>query len=83
MEEEDDDNDTEASTSTSTSGSPRVVGCIDIRLPRTATGRHPVGVPDDDTMSSYILNVVVDEEQRGRGIGKMLMKSAMQRAVDK
>jgi len=26
-----------------------VVGCIDIRLPKAATGKHPAGVPEEDS----------------------------------
>ena len=60
-----------------------VVGCIDIRLPRSASGIQPSGVPHDDDRGAYILNVVVHEDERGRGIGKKLMKAAMGRAVTK
>jgi len=30
---------------------------------------------------AYILNVVVDEDSRGQGVGKALMREAMSRAV--
>ena len=60
-----------------------VVGCIDLRPPQSATGKHPSGVPAGDESGSYILNVVVHEEERGRGIGKRLMKAAMTRAVER
>lgn len=58
-----------------------VVGCIDIRLPFTETGVQPLGVPVEDAQGAYILNVVVHEDYRGRGIGRALMLAAMQRAV--
>mmetsp|Transcript_10438 Transcript_10438/g.22411 ORF Transcript_10438/g.22411 Transcript_10438/m.22411 type:complete len:279 (-) Transcript_10438:1086-1922(-) len=58
-----------------------VVGCIDIRLPAAVCGAHPQGVPKDDARGCYILNVVVGEEQRGQGVGKALMRTAMSRAV--
>ena len=60
-----------------------VVGCIDIRLPRSASGIRPLGVPEEDDHGAYILNVVVHEEERGRGLGKRLMKAAMRQAVTK
>lgn len=66
----------------SPSGEPgKVVGCIDIRLPRRQTGVHPTGVPLDDPAGCYILNVVVHEDRRGQGIGKALMREAMARAT--
>lgn len=34
-----------------------VVGCIDIRLPKQATGMHPSGVPASEPGGAYILNV--------------------------
>lgn len=58
-----------------------VMGCIDIRLPRSASSKHPLGVPNEDAAGAYILNVVVNAEERGRGFGKMLMRAAMSRAV--
>ena len=60
-----------------------IVSCIELRLPRTATGQHPSGVPPGDEAGAYILNVVVHEEERGRGIGKRPMKAAMNRAVER
>ncbi|GAX84216.1 hypothetical protein CEUSTIGMA_g11639.t1 [Chlamydomonas eustigma] len=65
------------------SGSAHVLGCIDIRLPKTATTRQPVGVPENDASGCYILNVVVEEDSRGKGLGKKLMRAAMNRAVIK
>jgi len=35
-----------------------VIGCIDIRLPESATGQRPSGVPIGETHGCYILNVV-------------------------
>ena len=58
-----------------------VLGCIDIRLPQSVTGAAAIGVPDGDAAGCYLLNVVVEEESRGQGLGKALMKAAVQRAV--
>ncbi|KAG1672572.1 hypothetical protein FOA52_010673 [Chlamydomonas sp. UWO 241] len=41
-----------------------------------------MGVPDADDAGCYLLNVVVDDAFRGRGIGRALMRAAMRRAVD-
>mmetsp|Transcript_26516 Transcript_26516/g.71692 ORF Transcript_26516/g.71692 Transcript_26516/m.71692 type:complete len:242 (+) Transcript_26516:76-801(+) len=60
----------------------QVIGCIDIRVPRAVTGKHPAGVPVEDEKGAYILNVVVDEDSRGQGVGKALMREAMNRAVN-
>ncbi|KAL6752798.1 acyl-CoA N-acyltransferase [Haematococcus lacustris] len=57
-----------------------VLGCIDIRLPRAATGVHPAGVPAEDHQGAYLLNVVVHMDWRGQGVGKALMRGAMERA---
>eukprot|EP00798_Chlamydomonas_sp_ICE-L_P028956 gene28956-32150_t len=62
---------------------PAVVGCVDLRLPKAITGQQPDGVPDADHEGCYILNVVVEEDLRGSGIGKVLMKAGMERAVEK
>ncbi|KAF5836974.1 acyl-CoA N-acyltransferase [Dunaliella salina] len=59
----------------------QVIGCIDIRVPRAVTGKHPAGVPAEDEKGAYILNVVVEEDSRGQGVGKALMREAMSRAV--
>uniref|UniRef100_A0A383V7Z5 N-acetyltransferase domain-containing protein n=1 Tax=Tetradesmus obliquus TaxID=3088 RepID=A0A383V7Z5_TETOB len=61
--------------------SSKVLGCIDIRLPQTATGTRALGVPEDDAAGCYLLNVVVSEDWRGQGIGKALMAAAMAQAV--
>jgi ribosomal protein S18 acetylase RimI-like enzyme len=58
-----------------------VVGCIDIRVPQSATGMAASGVPPGEPGGAYILNVVVDEAARGRGVGRQLMRAAMARAV--
>lgn len=58
-----------------------VVGCIDIRVPQTATGMATSGVPPGEPSGAYILNVVVSEHVRGRGVGRRLMRAAMARAV--
>lgn len=58
-----------------------VVGCIDIRVPQAATGLAASGVPPGEPGGAYILNVVVDEGARGRGVGRRLMRAAMARAV--
>ena len=58
-----------------------VMGCIDIRLPRSASFKHPQGVHKEDAAGAYILNVVVNTEERGRGVGTRLMRAAMSRAV--
>jgi GNAT superfamily N-acetyltransferase len=39
------------------------------------------GVPEDDAAGCYLLNVVVNEDWRGQGIGKALMAAAMAQAV--
>ncbi|KAF8065765.1 mshD [Scenedesmus sp. PABB004] len=96
-------------------GSGAVQGCIDIRLPQSATGTRTIGaaplppasgasaggparrprrarraapppacaagVPEGEPAGCYLLNVVVDEAARGRGIGRALMRAAMARAV--
>ena len=36
-----------------------MLGCIDTRLPFSATGKHPAGVPEGEQGAAYILNVVV------------------------
>ncbi|KAI8472700.1 MAG: acyl-CoA N-acyltransferase [Monoraphidium minutum] len=59
----------------------RVVGCIDVRVPAAATGMPAAGVPAGEAGGAYLLNVVVDEDARGRGVGRALMRSAMARAV--
>jgi ribosomal protein S18 acetylase RimI-like enzyme len=38
-------------------------------------------VPEGDAAGCYLLNVVVAEDCRGRGVGTQLMQAAMQRAV--
>lgn len=38
-------------------------------------------MPDGDAAGCYLLNVVVAEDARGRGVGKRLMRAAMARAV--
>lgn len=58
-----------------------VLGCIDIRLPASRTGKHPTGVPDNDPDGCYILNVVVAERCRAQGVGSRLMRAAMKHAV--
>jgi len=58
-----------------------VVGCIDIRVPQAATGMAASGVPAGEAGGAYILNVVVEEGARGRGVGRQLMVAAMARAV--
>ncbi|GFR51523.1 hypothetical protein Agub_g13939 [Astrephomene gubernaculifera] len=58
-----------------------VLGCIDVRLPAALNGTHPHGVPQDDPAGCYLLNLVVREEARGRGLGGALMRAAMSRAV--
>jgi len=77
------------STTTTTSSSSNghgagggVLGCIDIRLPQSVTGTAAIGVPEGDAAGCYLLNVVVEEESRGQGLGKALMKVAVQRAVE-
>jgi ribosomal protein S18 acetylase RimI-like enzyme len=62
-------------------GGGAVVGCIDIRVPQAATGLPASGVPPGEPGGAYILNVVVDEPARGRGVGRRLMAAAMARAV--
>ncbi|KAF6264824.1 hypothetical protein COO60DRAFT_1482715 [Scenedesmus sp. NREL 46B-D3] len=62
-------------------GTDKVLGCIDIRLPQTATGMRVLGVPEGDAAGCYLLNVVVSEGCRGQGIGKALMGAAMAQAV--
>lgn len=59
-----------------------VVGCIDIRVPMSATGVPPSGVPQGETRGAYLVNVVVDARARGRGVGRALMRAAMARAVE-
>lgn len=58
-----------------------VIGCIDIRLPVSMSGRRTIGVPEGDTDACYILNVVVAEQHRGQHVGTALMQEAMRRAV--
>lgn len=57
-----------------------VVGCLDVRLPRQVTGIHPEGVPREDESGAYVLNVVVREDMRGKGVGKVLLSTAILRA---
>jgi ribosomal protein S18 acetylase RimI-like enzyme len=58
-----------------------VLGCIDTRLPAAVTGLRTVGVPDGDAAGCYLLNVVVLDAVRRRGLGRELMRAAMARAV--
>jgi ribosomal protein S18 acetylase RimI-like enzyme len=80
--------DTTTTTTTSSSngngaaaGAGVVVGCIDIRLPSSVTGAPAIGVPEGDAQGCYLLNVVVEEDSRGQGLGKSLMRAAIRRAV--
>lgn len=59
-----------------------VQACIDIRPPKSAGGDHPKGVPLDDPAGAYLLNVVVAQSLRGKGLGGRLMRQAMSRAVE-
>jgi ribosomal protein S18 acetylase RimI-like enzyme len=38
-------------------------------------------VPEGDAAGAYLLNVVVAEEQRGRGVGRAVMRAAMARGM--
>lgn len=62
-----------------------VLGCIDLRPP--PHGAAPPGAPsssgvppEDAARGAYLLNVVVSERARGKGVGEALMRAAMRRA---
>ncbi|CAD7700244.1 unnamed protein product [Ostreobium quekettii] len=65
-----------------TDGDASVVGGLDVRLPRTLSGDHPEGVPTEDGSGCFVVNVVVDENRRGQGIGGELMRAAVSMATD-
>jgi ribosomal protein S18 acetylase RimI-like enzyme len=71
----------DGSSCSSSGGGGVVLGCIDIRVPQAATGLPASGVPAGEPSGAYILNVVVEESARGRGVGRSLMEAAMARAV--
>jgi ribosomal protein S18 acetylase RimI-like enzyme len=70
--------------SSSASTQEEVLGCIDLRPPPHAAaspGSTTSGVPPEDAASgAYLLNVVVSEKARGKGVGEALMRAAMRRA---
>lgn len=59
-----------------------VVGCVDVRPPKQVTGCLPKGVPNDD-LAAYMLNVVVAEDSRERGLGTQLIGAACKVVVDR
>ena len=67
------------------------VGTLDIRPPAGVAGtthlekkgRFYNGVPADDAEGAYMLNVCVKEENRGSGIGTLLMTCACAEAHDR
>jgi RimJ/RimL family protein N-acetyltransferase len=61
-----------------------VVGCIDLRPPpHGAASPGSSGVPlEDAAEGAYLLNVVVAEQARGKGVGGALMRAALARAKE-